>query len=460
MILQPKMRMRFHEFHSRSQYEAVEIKYHFKDLQYSSANNSSIDVGKPYTTPIHTIFSDAFLPDLLKVEKIYGILTRANMFNNIVSPSKSTDSDSIKQRVLKSILLPNGSQLENNFDDYGRLIRTHYPDGVSMIYNYNDIGNLSYIISANDLRIDLNYDAIGRIVEIRHSKEGIFQYDWNSLDSFKRVKYPDSSEVHLKWDGNNRLSELKYKSDKLVLNRDKTGRLIGLLINDSVPYEFPKLNNKKSYDLHWVTNDDGKFSKVITPVGIFLFDGKQRIKVKIGIDGQVTIYRYDKDENLRSIWNYGGAALIEHYGNSSFAIIHSDGLRTLHLVDKKRPITYMINPFGVSMESYNEEKKMVTLINDKGLRVINKFDKKGRIKGIEHPIDGKTLFIYKGDDILQKVTMQNGVEIMLDYGESKQHLQKITCMGTNIDVLDLVDKVINLSIFSIAGSSLTVQEVN
>jgi len=453
MNLQPKMRRQIHKFHSRSQYEPVEIKYYFKDLQYSPTNNSSVDVGKPYTSPIQTIFSDAFLPDLLRAEKVYGILTRANMFNNIVSPSKSTDP--IKQRVLKRIVLPNGGQLENNFDDYGRLIRTNYPDGVSMIYNYNDFGNLTHIISTNDLRIGIEYDAIGRIVKIRHSKEGTFQYDWNSLNSFKRVKYPNSSEVHLKWDGNNRLSELKYKSEKIVLNSDKTGRLIGLLINDSVPYEFSKLNNKKSYDLHWVSNDDGKFRKVITPVGIFLFDEEQRLKAKIGIDGQVTIYRYDKNENLISSWNYGGAARIEHYGDSSIAIINPNGLRTLHLVDQKRPIIYMINPFGVSMESYNEEKKMVTLVNDKGLRVINKFDDKGRLKGINHPIDGKTQFIYKGEDILQKVTMKNGVEIMFDYRKSSQELKKIICNGDLIGALNIVSYLLESVISQASASTLT-----
>lgn len=411
--LQPKMKMQFHEFHSRSQYEPVEVKYYFKDLRYSPANNGSLDVGKPYIFPIQTIFSDALTPNLLQAEKVYGILSQAKTLNNIVFPPKSRDS--IKQRVLKRILLPNGSQLDNDFDNRGRLIRTHYPDGVSMIYHYNDLGHLSHIKSTTDISIDLNYDARGRIAKIRHSREGTFQYNWDTQNNLERIKYPDGSEAHLGWDRNSRLSRIKYETEKIALNRDKTGRLIGVIVNDSVNYEFPKENNKKIYDLHWVNNYEEKVRKVITPVGIFLLDGEQMIKTKIGIDGQVTIYRYNKAKNLESIWDYGGATSFEIYDDKSSSIVNSGGLRTLRVADSERPISYMIDPYGVSMESFNDEKKTVTLVNDKGIRVVYKYDKKERLKSIYNPIIGETRFAYTKYGLLKDIVINSNIRIELFY---------------------------------------------
>lgn len=452
MDLSQKLRMQFHEYKNSLQYEPVEVKYYYKDLLYSPDNNSSADEGKPYAFPIQTIFSDALTSDLLQAEKVSGILSRAKTLNNIVFPHESHDS--IKQRVLKRILLPNGSQLDNDFDNRGRLIRTHYPDGVSMIYNYDDLGYLSHIKSTNDISIDLNYDARGRIAKIRHSREGTFQYNWDIQNNLERVKYPDGSEAHLGWDRNSRFSEIRYETEKIVLNRDKTGRVIGVLVNDSVDYGFPEEINGKVYDIHWVTNDEEKVRKVITPVGIFLLDGEQMIRTKIGIDGRATIYRYNKAKNLESIWDYGGATSFEIYNDKSSSIVNSGGLRTLRIVDSERPIVYMIDPNGVSMESFNEEKKMVTLVNNKGIRVVYRYDKKYRLKSIEHPVNGKMQFIYKGGDTLQRVAMQSGVEIILN-NNKELSLQKITCIGHNVELMDLANKVMELIISSIDRSSLT-----
>lgn len=413
MDLSQKLRMQFHDFKNRLQYEPVEVKYYFKDLQYSPANNSSVDAGNPYAFPVQTIFSDALTPDLLQAEKVYGILSRAKTLSNIVFPPESRDS--IKQRVLKRILLPNGSQLDNDFDNRGRLIRTHYPDGVSMIYNYDDLGHLSHIKSTNNMSIDLNYDARGRIAKIRHSREGTFQYNWDAQYNLERIKYPDGSEAHLVWDCNSRLSKIKYETEKMLLNRDRTGRLIGVLVNNSVDYGFPREINRKIYDIHWVTIDEEKVRKVITPVGIFLLDGEQMIRTKIGIDGQVTIYRYNKAKNLESIWDYGGATSFEIYEDKSSSIVNSGGLRTLRVVDSERPIVYMIDPFGVSMESYNEDKKTITLVNDKGMRVIYKYDTKERLKSIYNPIIGKTSFAYTKYGLLKDIVINSNIRIELFY---------------------------------------------
>lgn len=422
MDLSQKLRMQFHEFQNRLQYEPVEVKYYYKDLQYSPANNSSVDVGKPDTFPIQTIFSDALTPDLLQAEKVYGILSRAETLNNIVFPPKSHDS--IKQRVLKRILLPNGSRLDNEFDNRGRLIRTHYPDNISMIYYYDDLGHLSQIKSTSDIIIDLNYDARGRIAKIRHSKEGMFEYVWDDFNNLESIKYPDSSKAFLKWDSNGRLFEMQWegfqdinksKTEKITFNRDKTGSLIGVRINEIFNYEFSKGNDQKIFDIHWIKDDMGKVTKVITPVGIFLLDENNRIKTKIGIDGQVTIYRYNKAKNLESIWDYGGATSFEIYDDKSSSIVNSGGLRTLRVVDSERPIVYMIDSSGVSMESYNDKKKTVTSINGTGMRVIYRYDKKERLKSIYNPIIGETIFAYTNYGLLKDIVINSNIRVELFY---------------------------------------------
>lgn len=467
MDISQKLRMQFHEFQNKLQYEPVEVKYYFKDLQYSPDNNSSVDAGKPYAFPMQTIFSDALMPDLLHAEKVSGILSQAKTLNNIVFPPESRDS--IKQRVLKRILLPNGSGLDNDFDDRCRLIRTHYPDGVSMIYHYDGLGHLSLIKSTDDISIDLNYDARGRIAKIRHSKEGVFGYIWDHLNNLESVKYPDSSKALLKWDSNNRLLEMQWegfqdinksKTEKITFNRDKTGSLIGVRINEIFNYEFSKGNDQKIFDIHWIKDDTEKVTKVITPVGIFLLDENNWIKTKIGIDGQVTIYRYNKAGNLESIWDYGGAVLFKIYDDKFSSIVNSGGLRTLRVVDSERTIIYMIDSSGVSMESYDEYKKMVTLVNNKGIRVVYKYDKKDRLKSIEHPVNGKMQFIYKVNDILKNVTMENGAGIICDYDKVSALLLKITCIGTNVELMNLANKVMELIISPIDRSSFTSQEVN
>ena len=422
MDISQKLRMRFYEFQNKLRYEPVEIKYHFKDLQCLCTDNGS------------AFIPDTQASDLLRSEKIYGILSRSKVFNNIAFSHKPHGS--IKQRILKRISLPNGGQLDNDFDERGRLIRTHYPDDISMIYHYNDLGYLSYIKSTNDITIDLNYDTRGRITKIKHSKEGVLEYIWGHSNSLESVKYPDSSKVFLKWDNNNRLIEIEYisdvseyvemrlenfqniiksKTEKIAFDRDKTGSLIGVMIDDIFNYEFSKDNDKKIFDVYWIKDDKGKVIKVITPTGIFLLDEDNRIKTQIGIDGQVKIYRHDKYKNLESIWDIGGITLFEIYNDKSSSIVNSSGLRTLRVTDSERPIVYMIEPFGVSMENYDEEKKMITLVNDKGVRVIYKYDKKGWLTSIYNPIIGETRFAYTRYGLLKDIVVNSNIRIEFFY---------------------------------------------
>lgn len=446
MDISQKLRMQFYEFRNKLQYEPLEVKYHFKDLQCSHTGNGSV------------FFSDTQSPDLLRSEKIYGILSRSKVINNI-------SNKPVKQRVLKRMLLSNGGQLDNDFDDRGRLTRTHYPDGISMIYHYNDLGYLSYIKSTNDITIDLNYDTRGRITKIRHSKEGVFEYIWGHSNNIESVKYPDSSKVFLKWDNNNRLIEIEYisdiseyvemrlenfqniiksKTEKIAFDRDKTGSLIGIRVNDIFNYEFSKENDKKIFDVHWIKDDKGKVIKVITPTGIFLLDKDNRIKTQIGIDGQVKIYRHGKYKNLESIWDIGGITLFEIYNDKSSSVVNSSGLRTLRVTDSERPIIYMIDPFGVGMENYDEDKKIITSVNDKGIRIIYKYDKKGRLASLEHPINGKMEFIYKIEGQLQKVKIESNIgmsDVEICYEKSSQSVN-ITCNGLIIPVLNLVANIL------------------
>ena len=430
--------------HAQSKsFEPVEIIFRFEDMPVALQQDCmSATLSQQGCAPL-----GSSLAGLVRAEKACGVF-----WDTLPGPAVET------LRKLKYALLPDGNRLENYYNSHGQLIGVLYPDGVKMQYIYNKQGNPSAAFSSDGIDIAFHCDDAGRIIKSRYSNKDEFIYAWDLAGNLEQITYPDLTIAKYEWDGNNSLKNMIYRSDTVMemrFHRNTLGQLRGISFDTGTDYEFPDGNALIKYEFRWQTDKTGKVERLVTPFGIWFFDDTERVRLGIGLGGEVKIYRYGKVGKLGSVWSAVGRTSLERSSDGRvMGIIDPFGFRTLRYSDPSRAIVYSIDPSGISAERYDQNQRLCNRVMQTGVRTLFNYDRKGRLSSIYHGLQGTTRLTYDSNNRLRRLVGSQGVDIDFKYGRDGGRMEGVTCRGPVPTALEVAFLVVESMFLSVEDSFL------
>ena len=207
------------------------------------------------------------------VEYTYNSLRQLSQVKDVIG-TINIDSDKFGRTT--KLVDYNGEEVSYRYGRYGERLKTEYPDGSSVSYEYDKYLRLTSLTSGNK-RVDYTYDKEGRLIKKGMSDEVSSIYEYNERGLL-------SGLCHLK--NNVKLEEYAYDYD-LLGNKTKIVR------HRDVNPNGIKENDNKEKIIHKLWDDSSTF--------YYSYDALSRlIEVKRG-DRLVSKYTYDAYGNRESL---------------------------------------------------------------------------------------------------------------------------------------------------------------
>ena len=301
------------------------------------------------------------------VEYTYNSLRQLSQVKDVIG-TINIDSDKFGRTT--KLVDYNGEEVSYRYGRYGERLKTEYPDGSSVSYEYDKYLRLTSLTSGNK-RVDYTYDKEGRLIKKGMSDEVSSIYEYNERGLL-------SGLCHLK--NNVKLEEYAYDYD-LLGNKTKIVR------HRDVNPNGIKENDNKEKIIHKLWDDSSTF--------YYSYDALSRlIEVKRG-DRLVSKYTYDA------------------YGNRE-SLKRSNDLEIRYTYDA---LDRLIKEGGLQGNKTYEYDKRGNLIgiSDRGKRVrVYEYDITGRL-GLSYSKSGKARS-YSYDGLGNRIGFKE-YEKQIGYGE-------------------------------------------
>ena len=301
------------------------------------------------------------------VEYTYNSLRQLSQVKDVIG-TINIDSDKFGRTT--KLVDYNGEEVSYRYGRYGERLKTEYPDGSSVSYEYDKYLRLTSLTSGNK-RVDYTYDKEGRLIKKGMSDEVSSIYEYNERGLL-------SGLCHLK--NNVKLEEYAYDYD-LLGNKTKIVR------HRDVNPNGIKENDNKEKIIHKLWDDSSTF--------YYSYDALSRlIEVKRG-DRLVSKYTYDA------------------YGNRE-SLKRSNDLEIRYTYDA---LDRLIKEGGLQGNKTYEYDKRGNLIgiSDRGKRVrVYDYDTTGRL-GLSYSKSGKARS-YSYDGLGNRIGFKE-YEKQIGYGE-------------------------------------------
>jgi RHS repeat-associated protein len=323
--------------------------------------------------------------NLLTVTKITDTMTR----NNNPKPYITTyiiDRDT--QTVTVTSTTPEGRQMVNTLDWYGRLIEERNGDLEPVQYDYDEKGRLHEIVQGNQ-RVSYTWDEMNRITGLQDAAGDNYLYEYNGADLLTKLTMPGLQMYQFGYDANGNVTEItmpngakhqlgytkvdlpesytppgngsyqkSYNLDRAVdyltlpssrqvdYQYDAAGRIIGM--------QYDSISSSFGYS----DNTDRVTSIERNPDGVdysFMYDGS--LLTQMAVSGPVSgvyDYRYNFNLNLAGFTltgdpeialEYDADGLVTKYGEFTLTRNHSFGLPT-QISNRDMTIDYSYDNFG------------------------------------------------------------------------------------------------------------------
>ena len=130
------------------------------------------------------------------------------------------------REYIKKITYENGDSKELNYDELNRITK------ISESGTYNEESEFIYennnIIEANNSKnkLKLEYDLAGRVVGVHYDDGSVAGYEWNQANLCKAMIYPDGSKVEYAYDSYGNLIKTSLAQEEVNYKYDEKHRLI------------------------------------------------------------------------------------------------------------------------------------------------------------------------------------------------------------------------------------------
>ena len=333
-----------------------------------------------------------------------------------------------------------------SYTEAGDIKSIIYNDGKSVEYTYNSLRQLSQVKDALGT-INIEGDKFGRATKVVDYGGNEVSYRYGKKGERLKTEYPDGSSVSYEYDKYLRLTSLTSGNKRVDYTYDKDGRLIRKDMSDEVSsiYEYnergllSKLshlkNNVKLEEYAYDYDLLGNKTKIVrhrdaNPNGIKENDNKEKIIHKLWNDSATFYYGYDalnrlievkRGDRLVSKYNY------DAYGNRK-SLKRSNDLEIRYTYDA---LDRLIKEGGLQGNKTYEYDKRGNLIgiSDRGKRVrAYEYDITGRL-GLSYSKSGKARS-YSYDGLGNRIGFKE-YEKQIGYGEDGLK----TIMGANLSEL-------------------------
>ena len=329
---------------------------------------------------------------------------------------------------------------EYEYDLYGNrtkqtLLADTIPEQVSILFKYDDFGNLIEVTDGEGNTEILSYDVMGNLLE-RLDKRG---HKWvNTYDEMGHklsTLNPLNIGFHFEYDGaGNQVKEIAANLNNTTFVYDARNRLVSktAVVNKPVLYGYDasnrlnKITDEEGVVIAYEYDSLGRFSKQ-TIAGIvnvefkyanvsdFLpsqaiypdysqslkYDRRYRLVTQItelaGGDSQVYRYNYDAVGNLLSEANRLGYSVYFEYDELSRIVKKRDeaGKDALLTYDKRDNILSILNAnLHLSRFQYDKNNNLIKLIRPLGQTVTNTVDAEGNVVEKIDALNHKTAYQY------------------------------------------------------------------
>ena len=333
-----------------------------------------------------------------------------------------------------------------SYTEAGDIKSIIYNDGKSVEYTYNSLKQLSQVKDALGT-INIEGDKFGRATKVVDYGGNEVSYRYGKKGERLKTEYPDGSSVSYEYDKYLRLTSLTSGNKRVDYTYDKEGRLIRKDMSDEVSsiYEYnergllSKLshlkNNVKLEEYAYDYDLLGNKTKIVrhrdvNPKGIKENDNKEKIIHKLWNDSATFYYGYDALNRLIEVKR--GDRLVSKYTYDAYgnreSLKRSNDLEIRYTYDA---LDRLIKEGGLQENKTYEYDKRGNLIgiSDRGKRVrAYEYDITGRL-GLSYSKSGKARS-YSYDGLGKRIGFKE-YEKQIGYGEDGIK----TILGANLSEL-------------------------
>ncbi len=333
-----------------------------------------------------------------------------------------------------------------SYTEAGDIKSIIYNDGKSVEYTYNSLRELSQVKDALGT-INIDSDKFGRATKVVDYNGEEVSYRYGKNGERLKTLYPDGSSVSYEYDKYLRLTSLTSENKRVDYTYDKEGRLIRKDMSDDVSsiYEYNERgllsslchlkNNVKLEEYAYDYDLLGNKTKIVrhrnvNPKGIKENDNKEKIIHKLWDDSSTFYYSYDALSRLIEVKR--GDRLVSKYTYDAYgnreSLKRSNDLEIRYTYDA---LDRLIKEGGLQGNKTYEYDKRGNLIgiSDRGKRVrVYEYDITGRL-GLSYSKSGKARS-YGYDGLGNRIGFKE-YEKQIGYGEDGLK----TILGANLSEL-------------------------
>ena len=333
-----------------------------------------------------------------------------------------------------------------SYTEAGDIKSIIYNDGKSVEYTYNSLRQLSQVKDALGT-INIDSDKFGRATKIVDYGGDEVSYRYGKKGERLKTEYPDGSSVSYEYDKYLRLTSLTSGNKRVDYTYDKDGRLIRKDMSDEVSsiYEYnergllSKLshlkNNVKLEEYAYDYDLLGNKTKIVrhrdvNPNGIKQNDNKEKIIHKLWNDSATFYYSYDALNRLIEVKR--GDRLVSKYTYDAYgnreSLKRSNDLEIRYTYDALDRLIKEGGLQGNKTYEYDKRGNLIGII-DRGKRVrAYEYDITGRL-GLSYSKSGKARS-YSYDGLGNRIGFKE-YEKQIGYGEDGLK----TILGANLSEL-------------------------
>ncbi|MEW6600992.1 MAG: hypothetical protein AB1499_08480, partial [Nitrospirota bacterium] len=295
-------------------------------------------------------------------------------------------------------------------DEFGRPVRTTYPDGRTITYVYDEAGNMCGVNDPVQGSIKYQYDLVDRVTKIIYPDGKVLSYGYDPAGNRKSLTYPDGEAVSYNYGKTNCLTEIIFVAGRICFEYDKSGRFVKKTLPNGISIAHA-YNNAGRLTEMLVTGPHGstlfnysyksdavgnfleirKKSEKYENISRFTYDPLYRlIRVKYP-DGNRAKYRYDTAGNRC----FMGSSLTGRDGRPSGFItkaLAGLGIFSRKVIYEFNPENHLIRADGMEYK-YDENGNLIEK-NSSGMITRYKYGYENRLIKIEYPDGSYSQYTY------------------------------------------------------------------
>ena len=337
---------------------------------------------------------------------------------------------------------PDGKET-NLFDERNQIVFSSDKNGNETHYSYDNKGNVSKIVMADETVIAMTYE--------RHNKPVTISV--NGVRKQKNV-YDDKGNLLETTDGIGRTTSFKYNGNGFVTEiRRPSGKMIELLYDEKnnivavtgengarTEYEYDDLNR-----VIRVTDGRGNSS-------CYEYDEYNNLIKVVNAEGYSCSYTYNGIDKVTGFTDYNGASSRISYNNlgrpesitdplgrvtgifydsmwnESEYRMPNGGIRHLGY-DENNNLAKTTDALGNSYSyEYDGNGNIIYAIDPEGAVTTYSYDQRNNLTGVINPEGNKTTYQYENNRLI-RISRANGATTDYEYDEADQLIREINALG-------------------------------